>query len=162
MQVLRIHRALARNLVCLFIGLLSVVPATATEPAAMTPPISIFLTSEAAEGQPGNEPKDEFLCGETVYAVIEGYWPRDSHHQLEAIWRDPQGKKREVTRYEFTGHGATRLWVWLQLHRGGESAIARYFGMADDSLEAFHGRWEVEFRIDGEVVKQLAFRMVCA
>lgn len=123
---------------------------------------SVYLTRGDDKGMPLAEPVAKFDCSDKIIGVVTGSWPAGSEHRLEAKWKDPKGKQREHTRYRFTARqGETRVWVWLRLHRGQTDMLDRLLMQEDDSMEAFRGRWNVDFSIDDEKLQSIKFDVDC-
>lgn len=123
--------------------------------------VQITLTKGTEDNQPGNTPQSKFFCNDTIYAVLNGNWPANTEHKFETYWTNPQGKQQEHSRLSFTAYGSTRVWMWLRLHRGGDNALSRMFGLADDSMQEFVGKWKVDFYIDGKKVSRQNFSVAC-
>lgn len=130
---------------------------------AADPDYRTYLTSESSNEIPLNEAQQYFDCSDTVYAVVEINNLRPGTHQLETIWRDPEGRKRETTRHPFhTAGGVARVWSWLRLH--GPGGIAASVGRAFDpslGMEEFIGEWTVRIAVDGEKIAVLKFEVLC-
>ncbi len=129
--------------------------------AGQTNTAKITLTKGTEDNQPSKAPKSEYLCTDTIYATLRGTWPTNSEHKFEAYWTNPQGKQQEHSKQSFTAYGSTRVWMWLRLHRGGDNAMSRMFGLAEDSMQEFVGTWKVDFYIDGKKVNRQTFSVVC-
>ena len=121
----------------------------------------IFLTASEQEGVPLNEPATEFSCSDKIYAVIElTGLPRDTH-KLEAIWRDPHGKDREHTEYEFiVNNDKERIWVWLKLHRSSEAALVSFMNPSA-GMDEFIGEWELTLAINDKLIDKRSFSVLC-
>ena len=127
------------------------------------PAFRIYLTASAENEIPLGEDQRHFDCSDTIYAVVEVNGLRQGKHQLEAVWRDPDGRKVETTRYSFHATGGhSRIWSWLRLH--GPEGIAGAIGRAFDpslGMEAFIGEWTVQLFIDGDPVASKKFEILC-
>jgi hypothetical protein len=122
---------------------------------------SIFLTKESNNNLPQDKPYTDFNCTDTIYAVMNGDWRKGTDHTFEAFWSDPKGTQQEHSRITFKSVGATQVTVWLRLHRGDENVLARFFGLAEDSMQSFIGRWKVDFYLDGKKLSRLHFNVSC-
>ena len=123
--------------------------------------VQVFLTKGTNENQPGTNPQSKFLCTDTIYAILDGNWPRDTDHKFEAYWTNPQGDQQEYSRHKFKAYGDTRVWIWFRLHRGDDNAMSRIFGLSEDSMQEFIGNWKVDFYVDGKKVSRFNFSVVC-
>lgn len=122
---------------------------------------SIILTAKTHDGVPSNEHNSEFGCGDRIYAVIKANGLAKSQHLLEAIWRDPQGKDREHTRYPFVvRYEQERIWVWLKLHRPPEAALVQFMNPSA-GMDEFVGEWRVKVLVDGRLIDQKKFTVIC-
>jgi hypothetical protein len=122
---------------------------------------SIILTAKTQDGVPSGEASSEFGCGDRIYAVITVKGLTKSQHLLEAIWRDPHGKDREHTRYPFVvRYDQERIWVWLKLHRPPEAALVQFMDPSA-GMDEFVGEWRVEVLVDGRVIEQKKFNVIC-
>lgn len=125
------------------------------------PKYHIFLTASEQEGVPLDQPATEFTCGDKIYAVIEvSGLPRDMH-KLDAVWRDPRGKDREHTEYEFiVSNDDERIWVWLKLHRSTEAALVSFMNPSA-GMDEFIGEWEITLLVDGKPIGKQSFTVLC-
>lgn len=122
---------------------------------------STILTAKTHDGVPSNEPNSEFGCGDRIYAVITANGLAKSQHLLEAIWRDPQGKDREHTRYPFVvRYDRERIWVWLKLHRPPEAALVQFMNPSA-GMDEFVGEWRLKILVDGRLIDQKKFNVIC-
>jgi hypothetical protein len=121
----------------------------------------IYLSKDTDENRPGTTPQSEFLCTDTIYATLNGNWKKGTEHKLEAYWNDPQGKQRKHSTQKFTAYGASRVWIWFRLHRGDDNALSRMFGLSEDSMQEFVGKWKVDFYLDGKKVSRSHFTVSC-
>ncbi len=122
---------------------------------------SIILTAKTHDGVPSHEASAEFGCSDQIYAVITGNGLAKSRHLLEAVWRDPRGKDREHTRYPFVvRHDQERIWVWLKLHRPPEAALVQFMNPSA-GMDEFVGEWRVKVLVDGRLIEQKKFNVVC-
>lgn len=121
----------------------------------------IFLTASEQEGVPLNEPATEFACSDKIYAVIEVSGLSRDIHKLDAIWRDPRGKDREHTEYEFiVGNDKERIWVWLKLHRSTEAALVSFMNPSA-GMDEFIGEWELQLVLDNKLIDKRSFSVLC-
>ena len=75
--------------------------------------------------------------------------------------RDPRGKDREHTEYEFMVHSnAQRIWVWLKLHRSMEAALVAFMNPSA-GMDEFIGEWELHVAIDSEPIDKESFSVLC-
>ncbi|MDJ0958206.1 MAG: hypothetical protein QNI91_15165 [Arenicellales bacterium] len=126
-----------------------------------TPGHNIYLTASEQEGVPLAQPETQFSCNDKIYAVIELDGLSRDKHKLDAIWRDPRGKDREHTEYEFMVHGNTeRIWVWLKLHRPMEAAIVAFMNPSA-GMDEFIGKWELHLAIDSKLIDKRSFSVLC-
>ena len=123
--------------------------------------VQVFLSKGTNDNQPGINPQSTFLCTDTIYAILDGNWPRNTDHKFEAYWINPQGEQQEHSRHKFKAYGDTRAWIWFRLHRGGDNAMSRFFGISDDSMQEFVGNWKVDFYLDGKKVFRSQFNVAC-
>ena len=122
---------------------------------------SISLTAKHQGGVPSNEHSSEFGCSDRIYAVITAKGLEKSQHLLEAIWRDPQGKDREHTRYPFiVRYDQERIWVWLKLHRPPEAALVQLMNPTA-GMDEFVGEWRLKLLIDGRLIGHQNFNVIC-
>ncbi len=132
-----------------------------TAPVLADANYSIFLTSQARDGVPLAEPATEFGCSDRIYAVVTAKGLSKTQHELEAVWRDPHGKERERTRYPFlVRYDEERLWVWLKLHRSPDAALVQFMNPSA-GMDEFVGDWNIKFFVDGKLVDQRDFRVIC-
>ena len=126
-----------------------------------TPGHNIYLTASEKEGVPLAQPATQFGCTDKIYAVIEIDGLSRDKHKLDAIWRDPRGKDREHTEYEFMVHNSTeRIWVWLKLHRPMEAAIVAFMNPSA-GMDEFIGEWELHLAIDNKQIDKRSFSVLC-
>lgn len=124
--------------------------------------VQIFLTKGTDDNQPGVNPQSKFLCTDTIYAILDGNWPRNTDHKFEAYWINPQGEQQEHSHHKFkASYGKTRVWIWFRLHRGSDNAMSRLFGLSEDSMQEFVGKWKVDFYLDGKKVSRSHFYIAC-
>ncbi len=125
------------------------------------PDYSIHLTAKTDDGVPSDEASTEFGCTEQIYAVLTLTGLPRRRHDLEAVWRDPHGKDREHTKYPFTvRYDQERIWVWLKLHRSTESSLVQFVDPSA-GMEGFVGEWRVTFHLDGELIGEQLFNVIC-
>ena len=125
------------------------------------PAHKIYLTASEKEGKPLAQPATEFSCHDKIFAVIEIDGLSQDRHKLRAIWRDPAGKDREHTGYEFTVHDSTtRLWVWLKLHRSMEAAVVAFMNPSA-GMDEFIGEWELHVAVDDRLMDIKSFSVLC-
>ncbi|MFC1664870.1 hypothetical protein ACFL17_04490 [Pseudomonadota bacterium] len=121
----------------------------------------IYLTSIENNGIPDTKPQLEFTCSDKIYAVIEVSGLSKKKHQLEAVWTDPKGKKRERTAVPlYVSQAQTRTWVWLKLHPGAGASVISAFDPAY-GLEEFIGQWSISIFIDRELLDKKQFSVLC-
>ena len=121
----------------------------------------IYLTRGDKDNQPGVQAQSDFLCTDTIIAVLEGNWPVNTQHNLDAYWVNPQGEQQEHTNQKFTSYGATSVWVWLRLHPGERNLLDKMLMEQSTSLQEFVGRWEVVFYLDGNKFSRQNFTVAC-
>ncbi len=133
----------------------------ATVAAAASPQIDIYLTAQVDNGVPQGQPATSFDCTETVYGVLRLSGLEAAPHRLDVVWRDPTGKSREHTSHEFVASGAEQmLWVWLRMHRPTGAGFLRAFNPSV-GMDDFIGEWSVKFAIDGRLVENKRFSVLC-
>lgn len=138
-----------------------VLSALVSFPASSSAPHSVYLTAVESEGVPVPKPASEFSCSDKIYAVIEFSGLTKETHKLDAVWRDPHGKDREFTEYEFQAHsGQERIWVWLKLHRPAEAAIVSFLNPSA-GMDEFIGKWELHLAIDDKPFETKSFNVLC-
>ncbi len=124
-------------------------------------PHNVYLTASESEGIPVQQPATEFSCSDKIYAVIELSGLSREMHKLDAVWRDPQGKDREFTEYEFQANNdSERIWVWLKLHRPAEAALVSFINPSA-GMDEFIGKWELHLAIDNEPLETKSFSVLC-
>lgn len=129
--------------------------------AQASPNHKVYLTSSELGGVPQPQPTSEFSCGDKIYAVIETAGLSRERHKLEAIWRDPNGKDREHTEYEFQVNNAReRIWVWLKLHRSSDAALMSFINPSA-GMDEFIGEWELRLAIDSKPIDTRSFSVLC-
>ena len=129
--------------------------------AQAKPAHKIYLTASEQEGRPLTQPATEFSCHDKIFAVIEIDGLSKARHKLDAVWRNPAGKDREHTAYEFTAHdGTARLWVWLKLHRSMEAAVVAFMNPSA-GMDEFIGEWELRVAIDSKPIDVKSFSVLC-
>ena len=122
---------------------------------------NIYLTAAEVDEIPQAEPATEFSCSDKIYAVLELAGLSREKHKLDAVWRDPQGKDREHTKYEFQVHGEKeRIWVWLKLHRPAEAALVSFMNPSA-GMDEFIGEWELTLAIDNYTIDKKTFSVLC-
>ena len=122
---------------------------------------NIYLTAAEVDEIPQAEPATEFSCSDKIYAVLELTGLSKEKHQLDALWRDPQGKDREHTEYEFHVQSKMeRIWVWLKLHRPSEAALVSFMNPSA-GMDEFIGTWELRLAIDCETIEIKSFSVLC-
>jgi len=131
-------------------------------PAAFSAPgHNIYLTASEQAGIPQAQPATQFSCADKIYAVIEVAGLSHDTHRLDAIWRDPHGKDREHTKYEFMVHGdLERIWVWLKLHKSAEAAFVSFLNPSA-GMDEFIGEWELHLSIDDDPIDKKSFSVMC-
>ena len=121
----------------------------------------IYLTASEQEGVPLPQPATQFSCNDKIFAVIEVDGLSRDKHKLDAVWRDPRGKDREHTVYEFMVHNNTeRIWVWLKLHRSMEAALVAFMNPSA-GMDEFIGEWELHLAIDSKPIDKRSFSVLC-
>ena len=121
----------------------------------------VYLTAKEQAGAPVAEPATQFSCGDKIYAVLEISGLSREKHRLDAVWRDPYGKDREHTEYEFQVHSDfERIWVWLKLHRSGEAALVSFLNPSA-GMEEFIGEWEIRLSLDNSPLENKKFSVLC-
>lgn len=129
--------------------------------ALASAPHNVYLTATESDGIPLQQPATEFSCSDKIYAVIELSGLSREKHKLDAVWRDPQGKDREFTEYEFqTSNDSERIWVWLKLHRPAEAALVSFINPSA-GMDEFIGNWELHLAIDNEPLETKSFSVLC-
>ena len=124
-------------------------------------PHNVYLTATESDGIPVQQPATEFSCSDKIFAVIELSGLSKQKHKLDAIWRDPQGKDREFTEYEFQAHDDNeRIWVWLKLHRPAEAALVSFINPSA-GMDEFIGQWELRLAIDNKPFETKSFNVLC-
>jgi hypothetical protein len=125
----------------------------------------LYFAREAteAEGLPGSKAEDRFYCDGKIYAVLDLTQFPAGRHQLQVLWYDPHGKRREFTEYEFLAtRPRERVWAWLKLHRPSGSALDRMVFLDNGSgMEEFVGQWTVKVFIDGDPLEKASFSVYC-
>ena len=121
----------------------------------------VYLTAKEKNGIPDTKPETEFTCSDKIYAILEISGLSKDKHQLEAVWTDPQGKKRERTKVPlYVSQDQARSWVWLRLHRPtGASVVTAFdptYGMDD-----FIGEWTISIFIDKKRLTKKRFSVIC-
>lgn len=121
----------------------------------------VYFTAMESNGVPVQQPATEFSCSDKIFAVIELSGLSREKHRLDAVWRDPQGKDREFTEYEFQAHNdRERIWVWLKLHRPAEAALVSFINPSA-GMDEFIGKWELRVAIDNKPIETKNFSVVC-
>jgi hypothetical protein len=124
-------------------------------------PHNVYLTATESDGIPLQQPATEFSCSDKIYAVIELSGLSREMHKLDAVWRDPHGKDREFTEYEFqASNESERIWVWLKLHRPAEAALVSFINPSA-GMDEFIGKWELHLAIDNEPLETKSFSVLC-
>jgi hypothetical protein len=124
-------------------------------------PHNVYLTAVESEGVPTGEPATQFSCSDKIFAVIELSGLSRDKHKLNAVWRDPQGKDREFTEYEFrSNNDRERIWVWLKLHRPAEAALVSFINPSA-GMDEFIGEWELRLAIDNIPFDTKHFSVLC-
>jgi len=124
-------------------------------------PHSVYLTATELDGIPAQQPETEFSCSDKIFAVLELSGLSKQKHKLDAIWRDPHGKDREFTEYEFQTHSDNeRIWVWLKLHRPAEAALVSFINPSA-GMDEFIGQWELRLIIDDKPFETKNFNILC-
>lgn len=122
---------------------------------------SVYLTAAESDGIPVAQPATEFSCSDKIFAVIELSGLSREKHKLDAVWRDPHGKDREFTEYEFQTHAEQeRIWVWLKLHRPAEAALVSFLNPSA-GMDEFIGQWELRLAIDNKPLETKNFNILC-
>ena len=125
------------------------------------PAHKIYLTASEQEGKPLAQPATEFSCHDKIFAVIEIEGLSQDRHKLDAVWRNPAGKDREHTEYEFSMRDSpTRLWVWLKLHRSMEAAVVAFMNPSA-GMDEFIGEWTLSLAIDDKPIAIKSFSVLC-
>lgn len=117
----------------------------------------VHLTSKFKDGQPDAEPMTRFDCSDRIYLLVTAVGLSKGKHELKALWIDPFGKQKEVTRYQFDGLPVTQVWAWLQLHGPTGTIIGQMFDPSF-GMEEFIGEWKIEAFIDNEPISEKNFR----
>lgn len=142
-----------------FIGLLMVIASLCIADSETS--YRIYLTADAKDEVPQDSPADSFDCRSKIYIVFEGTLLRKGRHTLEAIWKNPNGKKQEHTAYQFeAAKEKENIWLWIELH---PSFGGKLFGAIGHSLgvENFIGRWIVKLYLDGNFLEKKTFYVIC-
>lgn len=110
---------------------------------------------------PGKQAQTIFDCSDKIYTVLELSDYARQRYQLSVQWRDPTGDVRETTRYPFSVKKPdTRLWAWLSLSRASGAGMLQWINPAA-GLEEFIGIWEVEVRLNKEIIAREQFEVNC-
>jgi len=121
----------------------------------------VYLTAKENNGIPDTTPQTEFRCSDKIYTIIEVSGLSKSKHQLEAVWTDPNGKKREHTKVPlYVSQDSARTWVWLSLHRPLGATVVTAFDPAY-GMEEFIGDWNVSIYIDNKQLDNKQFSVLC-
>ena len=121
----------------------------------------VYLTASEQEGIPQSDAHTEFSCNDKIFAVIDVAGLSHEKHKLNAVWRDPRGKDREHTEYEFNVYNQhERIWVWLKLHRSTEAALVSFLNPSA-GMEEFIGEWELHLSIDNKPMDTKSFSVIC-
>jgi len=130
-------------------------------PAAAAPLARIYFTATESNGVPNDEGAVEFSCSDTIYTVVEFQNLSRERHEIEVIWRDPNGKTREHTRYPFVAFRETeRVWAWLRLHRPTGANVLSVIDSAA-GMQEFIGEWSVKVVVDNRLVGKDRFNVLC-
>jgi hypothetical protein len=123
----------------------------------------IYLTREAAKGQPDEQAAKQFDCSDKIYAVMRFYGLKRGAHEVVAHWYNARGRLQEKTPYSFSASAQdTRIWLWLQLHRPSANMWDRIL-LQDRAagMEDFVGEWKVKFYLDGKHLDTRKFLVFC-
>jgi hypothetical protein len=121
----------------------------------------VYLTAKEKNGIPDTTSQTEFKCSDKIYAVLEISGLSKTKHELEAVWTDPKGEKRERTNVPlFVSMDKTRSWVWLRLHQAAGAAVMTAFDPAY-SMDKFIGKWTISIYIDKKLVDKKPFSVLC-
>ena len=122
--------------------------------------IEVYTTNLEKDGQPIHQQLTEFDCSDRIYTVLEAQGLDSGKHKLKVSWIDPSGTQKELTRYEFDAYAFTRVWAWLQLSPPTSAIIGQVFDPSF-GMEEFIGQWTAKVSIDGKLVKQHEFEVLC-
>jgi hypothetical protein len=143
--------------------LLQAIAASSTARAGIDGKFNVYVTNQALDEMPVNNPGDKFACREKIYGVVEisGAQGDTAEHVLYATWRNPSGDDQEITKYPFhLTNGGARVWVWLKLHRSAESSLTQFMNPSG-GLEEFAGQWTLQIRIDDQDIDTKHFELLC-
>ena len=140
---------------CFFMLLFCFVTANAQQPGYI-----VHLTNKFEAGKPDTEPMMQFDCSDRIHLVITAAGLSKEKHELKALWFDPTGERKEMTRYKFDAMPITQVWAWLQLH-GPTGAIVGQMFDPSFGMEEFIGEWRVDVLIDGTRIAEQKFRVLC-
>jgi len=119
-----------------------------------------FLTNQVENNQPLEQRMDKFDCSDRIYLVLIVAGLSRESHELKVRWLDPHGTQQELTRYDFDGQRANKIWAWLQLNGPTGAIIGQMFDPSF-GMEEFIGDWHAEVFIDGDKVASEPFKVLC-
>ena len=124
------------------------------------PTYEFYLTNKAENNMPSREKMTAFDCSDRVHLVMEAFNLEPGNHRLEVLWFNPQGKRQEVTRFNFNGAAYSRVWAWLQLHGSTGAAIGQIFDPSF-GMEDFIGNWTAKVSINQTPIESVEFHVIC-
>jgi len=150
---------LAAAFACICSGLACRVAIGPAAAAALSP--RIYFTATESNGVPDDVGSVDFSCSDKIYTVVEFQDLSRERHEIEVIWRDPNGKTREHTRYPFVAiHETQRVWAWLRLHRPTGANVLSVIDSAA-GMQEFIGEWSVKVIVDDRLVGKDRFNVLC-
>ncbi len=153
-------RKAARTIWLLFSCLLAA-SLCAFTPAHAARGFDIYLTNVEKDGRPQDERMTRFDCSDRIYVVVIAAGLGTGEHELTVRWLDPLGEQRELTRFPFQGSDiANHIWAWLQLNGPTGAIIGQMFDPSF-GMEEFIGDWTAEVQINGKVVSEQKFQVLC-
>ena len=109
--------------------------------------IDQFLLTDTmgSDGTPG-VPKNNFNCGDTVYAFLRST-PVSAPHHVELTWKDPQAQVVQSSKGDFGQAGSAGTWT-----------LSDHLTTDDHSGP---GSWTVELYLDGGLDRSVTFALGC-
>ncbi|MBI5643552.1 MAG: hypothetical protein HY954_08785 [Deltaproteobacteria bacterium] len=101
-----------------------------------------------------------FDCKDKVHVLIPKV-KANGAHLLEAYWINPEGKRQQYSRQEFTvGKKPVDVWVWLEFN---PASGGRLFSSIDPSagMGQFVGNWRVRVYLDEKLIEEKDFMVAC-
>ena len=134
-------------------------PTDKAENPDLPPQQVLFLSSTFTEE--ASEESTQFNCEDQIFLIIKFINNPPKLHQIQAIWKDPNGQERENNSFPFfVSERTPTAWVSLKLHRSVGAGMLQWINPAA-GMEEFIGNWTVDVKVGSLLKETLKFEVLC-